>query len=93
VTFAENGDCAGATIALLGVGEGPILAERAGAMLAGASVIGGALDGGAIEAAAKAAAEGLEPSADIHASAEFRRHLVRVLVERSLRAADAGARM
>ena len=38
-----------------------------------------------------AAADDLEPSSDIHASARFRRHLARVLVERSLRAAAADA--
>jgi carbon-monoxide dehydrogenase medium subunit len=91
VTLAEDGRCAAATIALFGVGEGPILAQRASEMLADASVQDGALAADAIAEASRLAVEGLEPLSDLHASAEFRRHLARVLVERSLRAATADA--
>ena len=83
--------CAEARIALMGVGEGPILAAPAAAILTGATVRDGRLDAAAVEAAARRAAADLEPSADIHASAEFRRHLTRVLVERCLAAAVADA--
>ena len=41
----------------------------------------------AIEAAARRAAELVEPDADIHASADYRRHLTRVLTGRALRRA------
>jgi carbon-monoxide dehydrogenase medium subunit len=91
VSLAEDGRCARATIALLGVGEGPILALDAGEMLVDAAVRDGALEPGAIEEAARVAVEDLEPFSDVHASAGFRRHLARVLVERSLRAATADA--
>jgi carbon-monoxide dehydrogenase medium subunit len=91
VSLVADGRCAGATIALLGVGEGPILAQRAGDLLADAEVRDGALDAGAIEEAARVAVEDLEPLSDLHASADFRRHLARVLVERSLHAAAADA--
>ena len=86
-----DGRCAEARIALLGVGEGPILAAQAGAILTGAAVRDGKLDAAAVEAAARRAADDLEPPADIHASAEFRRHLARVLVERCLISAVADA--
>jgi len=44
-----------------------------------------ALDGGAAPAEAAAVADqGAEPSADLNASAEFRRHLARVLVRRAI---------
>jgi carbon-monoxide dehydrogenase medium subunit len=38
-------------------------------------------------AAAEHAADQLEPEDDIHASAEYRRHLARILTARSLKAA------
>jgi carbon-monoxide dehydrogenase medium subunit len=91
VTMADDGRCADARIALLGVGEGPILAAPAADLLTGAAVRDGRLEAAAVEAAARRAADDLEPSADIHASAEFRRHLARVLVERCLGAAVADA--
>jgi aerobic carbon-monoxide dehydrogenase medium subunit len=50
-----------------------------------ASAVEAALAEGASDAdAAARAAEGTEPSADLNASAEFRRHLVQVLVGRAL---------
>ena len=92
LTIGEDSRCASAAIALLGVGERPILAERAGALLAGAPLgADGVLGGEALAEAARAAAEDLDPPSDIHASADFRRHLVRVLVERALRAAALDA--
>jgi CO/xanthine dehydrogenase FAD-binding subunit len=44
-----------------------------------------------IVAAASAAAEAIEPDGDLHASAEYRRHLARTLVERVLREAREDA--
>ena len=41
----------------------------------------------AIEAASARAAELVEPDADVHASADYRRHLVGVLTARALRKA------
>lgn len=46
--------------------------------------------GGDVESAAAAAVEGLDPPSDIHASAEFRLHLARVLVTRTLTKALSG---
>jgi CO/xanthine dehydrogenase FAD-binding subunit len=43
-----------------------------------------ALSGKVIDGAAMAAASGVEPEGDAHASAHHRRHLVGVLVKRAL---------
>jgi carbon-monoxide dehydrogenase medium subunit len=62
-------------IGLVNMGTTPLRATGAEAALAsGASIVD----------AAALADEGTEPSADLNASADFRRHLVRVLVRRAL---------
>jgi carbon-monoxide dehydrogenase medium subunit len=91
VALEADGRIAGARIALFGVGEGPVAAERAVELLIGAGVYGGAIDGAVLAAAAQAATADLDPPSDIHASSEFRRHLSGVLVERSLAAAARAA--
>jgi aerobic carbon-monoxide dehydrogenase medium subunit len=48
---------------------------------------GGALDAQSIATAAEQAAEGTDPPADINASADYKRHLARVLCRRALEAA------
>jgi 2-furoyl-CoA dehydrogenase FAD binding subunit len=50
------------------------------------------LSGVAEDRLADAALEQLDPAADIHASADYRAHLVRVLTERVVRSAREGAR-
>jgi carbon-monoxide dehydrogenase medium subunit len=75
----QRGVCSSARIALLSVGDRPILAAKAMAVLAGAE-----LKESSIEEAARVAAESVTPPADIHASSAYRRHLVRVLVGRAL---------
>jgi len=68
--------CNGSTgVALVNMGSTPIRATAVEAALAGGS---SAAD------AASVAADGTEPSADIHASVEYREHLARVLVGRGL---------
>ena len=87
VEVDDAGRCTAARIALLSVGDGPVLAAEAAAALAGQ-----APSDAAIRAAADAAARrDIDPPADIHASADYRRHLAEVLVRRVLPRAFARA--
>ncbi|NOX61925.1 MAG: xanthine dehydrogenase family protein subunit M [Chloroflexi bacterium] len=80
VQLNGGGRCSDARLAFFGVGDGPVLAEKAAALLAGQTP-----DDDLIQAAADLAArEEVDPSSDIHATAEFRRHLVRVLARQAL---------
>lgn len=88
VTLGADGGCAGARITLLSVGDGPVLAEHAAAALVGSD-----LSEATIRAAADAAARlDVDPPADIHASAAYRRRLVEVLVRRAVTRAAERAR-
>jgi carbon-monoxide dehydrogenase medium subunit len=79
------------------VGVAALRGERTGVALVNmgsvpvrATAVESALAGGADEAEAAAhAADGLEPPADLNASAEYRAHLARVLVRRALEEARA----
>ncbi len=87
VVLDERGACASSRVALLSVGDVPVLAVNAMAALAGRIP-----NRAAIEEAARAAAErDIDPPSDIHASAAYRRHLARVLVGRTLHTAAARA--
>jgi CO/xanthine dehydrogenase FAD-binding subunit len=79
----RDGRCAEARIALGGVGPTPVRAAAAEAMLRGAKI-----DLAAIAAAAAAARDGIAPQSDLHASADYRRHLAEVLVRRALQQAS-----
>lgn len=79
LTVDGDGRCTAARVALFGVADGPVLAEGAAAALLGEPV-----SDATVRAAAAAAAAALDPPADIHASAEYRRHLAEVLVRRTL---------
>jgi CO/xanthine dehydrogenase FAD-binding subunit len=82
----DAGRCADARLVFLAVGGGPLVATRAAAALAGQTP-----GDAAIEAAAEAAAGEIEPTGDVHATAEFKRHLAKVLSKRVLRRAFARA--
>jgi carbon-monoxide dehydrogenase medium subunit len=76
----DNGDLAGASIALTNMGATPIRAKA----------VEDALAGGAKPAEAAAhMAEGTEPPSDLSASSEFRAHLARVVGRRALEEALA----
>jgi carbon-monoxide dehydrogenase medium subunit len=80
---ASGGGCHEARLALFGVGGTALRAREAEAAMAGAS-----LDDHAYRHAAAAAYDEIdEPPSDVHGSGAYRRHLVRVLVERALREA------
>jgi carbon-monoxide dehydrogenase medium subunit len=66
-------------IVFFGVGDGPVLAERAMAAMSGQQVIAGTI------AAAQAALDrDLDPPADQHGGPEMKRHLARVVLARAL---------
>ena len=80
VALDPRGRCEVARIALVSVGDGPVLATEAAAALTGEEPTAAA-----IEAAAEAAARrDIDPPSDIHASAVYRRHLAAVLTRRAL---------
>ena len=64
--------------------------RRSGAMPA--RLVGTRLDDALVEDAAHAAAAETAPGSDLHASAEYRRHLASVLAARALREAREKAR-
>ena len=82
VTLDEQGRCGRARLVFLNCGDKPQMAQHAAALLAGQPPT---LD--AIRAVAEAAASDVDPSGDIHATADYRRHLALVLARRAL--ADA----
>jgi CO/xanthine dehydrogenase FAD-binding subunit len=80
VTLDDAGRCAQARLVFLSVGEGPVVALQAAEALQGQ-----AITPELIQAAAETAASSdVEPSGDIHASADYRRQLVQVLARRTL---------
>lgn len=86
VVILEAGRVGEARIVLFSVGEGPVRAKAAERVLAGS-----AGDEAAIGAAAEAVQQDIDPPADIHASAAYRRQLATVLTRRALTAAGARA--
>lgn len=77
-----DGRCDEVAVTLFGVGEAPYPVAQA------ASLLVGQIPGEErLSAVGQAAAEGVEPEDDVHASAAFRRHLSAVLTRRVLRTA------
>jgi CO/xanthine dehydrogenase FAD-binding subunit len=80
VTLDDRQRCQAARIVFLSVGDGPVVAVRAGETLKDQVPTPELL-----RAAAKVAAvEDIDPSSDIHATAAYRRQLVEVLTRRAL---------
>ena len=75
----QNGTITEARVALTNMGPSPVRASSVEAALAGA-----AATTDAIAAAAANAADGTRPTSDLHASAEFREHLAKVLTKRAV---------
>jgi CO/xanthine dehydrogenase FAD-binding subunit len=87
ISLDPDGRCSEARLVLLSVGTAPFEARRAAGLLRGETPAGAVL-----AAAAAAAREEIEPRGDVHASADFKRHLARVLTARALGIATTRAR-
>ena len=87
IAIDGDGRCVRAAFGLGGVGGTPLAFPKIAGRL-----VGTRLDDAAVEDAAHAAAIETEPGSDLHASAEYRRHLASVLAARALREARARAR-
>lgn len=80
VSLDEKGLCQQARMVFLSAGDGPMVAHHAADLLKGQAPAPET-----IHAAAEiAASEDIDPGSDIHATAEFRRHLANVLARRAL---------
>jgi CO/xanthine dehydrogenase FAD-binding subunit len=80
VTLDDQGQCDQARMVFLSVGDGPVETHQAAEVLRGQTPTPEA-----IRAAAEIAASAdVDPSSDIHATADYRRHLVGVLARKSL---------
>ena len=76
---------------LPGGGVGVALANMGGVVLKATAVEAALAEGKSIEEAAALAAEGTSPSSDMHADAEYRSHLARLLTRRALAVAAGEA--
>ncbi|HSS50339.1 MAG TPA: xanthine dehydrogenase family protein subunit M, partial [Thermoanaerobaculia bacterium] len=82
VTLDDAGRCREARLVYLSAGDVPIAAREAAGLLAGQEI-----SPEAIAAAADQAAREIRPFSDLHATADFKRHLARVITGRALRKA------
>lgn len=87
VTLDENGNCQKAKLVYLNAGEGPVEATEAAGSLEGQSI-----DDKLIKSAAEhASQQEMSPFGNMHASAEFQRHLAKVLTQKALQQATQRA--
>jgi len=87
LTVGADGTIAGARVAVTGAGGGSARARAPEEALVGAPA-----GEEALEAAAEKADEDRHPQADLQGSAEYKRHLIRVVAKRSLHRALERAR-
>jgi CO/xanthine dehydrogenase FAD-binding subunit len=87
VTLDDEGNCTAARLVLLGMGAQPIPAQNATRAL-----IRQTPTPDAIRAVSEAIDAEVDPTGDMHASADFRRHLTKVLAQKALAAAFARAK-
>jgi len=83
VSLDASGTCSSVAVTMLSVGDGPVCAKTAEDVFRGRTPTTEAIR----EAAEAAAAHDIDPPADIHASAAYRRQLTRVIVARALETA------
>lgn len=79
VTLGEDGTVAESRLVFLSVGDMPVVS-----LSASAALLGQRPTEEAIRTAADAIEADIDPQADIHATAEYRRHLAKVLARRTL---------
>ncbi len=84
VRKGADGSCEDVRVGLTNMANTPLRASAVEAALRG-----GGLDAQALAAAAEQAAEGTDPPEDLNASADYKRHLARVLCRRALEEAVA----
>jgi carbon-monoxide dehydrogenase medium subunit len=89
VTLNGGGKCDQAKLVYFSVGDGPVEAVQAAAVLQGQQLTAEAIR----EAAETAGDADVDPQSDINASADYRRHLVKVLGRRALTEAFERARV
>jgi len=80
LTLDKKNRCEEARLVYLSAGDGPISAPEAAGMLQGEEITPELVGA----AAQKAARDEIDPGSDIHATADFRRHLAEVLTRRAL---------
>ena len=80
LTLNRRGLVDKARLVYLSAGDGPVSAPQAAELLEGEKITPELI----IAAAEKAAGDEIDPGSDIHASADFRRHLANVLTRRAL---------
>jgi CO/xanthine dehydrogenase FAD-binding subunit len=80
VVLDRKGACDQVRLVFFSVGDGPVQAHQAAAVLQGQAPTPEAIG----EAAEIAAAKDVDPTSDINASSEYRRHLTKVLGRRAL---------
>jgi len=87
VTLDESGKCKGAKLVYLNAGEGPIDAKEAKRLLEGETLSDKLVE----EAAMMASEKEINPFGNMHASADFQRHLAKVLTQKTLHLATQRA--
>lgn len=88
LTLDNDDRCQNARLVFLSVGDGPVVAHQAGEMLKNQIFTQESMR----KAAETAAQLDIDPGSDIHASAEFRRHLAKILAFRALEKAYGRAK-
>lgn len=80
ITINGGGTCKNARLVYLNVGDGPVDAVEASEILAGNKITEASIEA----AAEKAAEDEIMPYGNVHASADYQKHLVKILTKRAL---------
>lgn len=88
VSVDQDGNCESARMVFLSAGDRPMEAHQAASILKGQKPTAEVI----LAASEKASSSDIDPGGDIHATAEFRRHLANVLTRRALDEAFKRAR-